>query len=152
MVALRRYSFCYFTSSGMPRSMSSHPASEMGSRGEARSSKPLFLVKINPRPTIPRELEQVCQATSVQAEPAMGLAAPRERFLPSLSPPSRTWRGSEKKSLWKNCGFKRQPTGSTFSPALSSSVPWANDSSHLNLYFPDYKIGQQAEPGQAVMG
>lgn len=108
-----------FTSSEMPRSPSSHPAGEMGSRVEARSSKPLFLITINPRPTIPRKPEQVCQATSTQAQPAIlvRLAAPGEVFLPSLSPRRGMRRGSEKKSCWKNCGFKRQPTGLKLQPS-----------------------------------
>lgn len=44
------------------------------------------------------------------------------------------------------------PLDTNFSPALTSCVPWANDSSHLSLPFHDYRIGQQAEPGQAVIG
>lgn len=58
--------------------------------------------------------------------------------------------GEKKKQ--KTVDLADNPLDTNVSPALTSCVPWANDSSHLSLPFHDYRIGQQAEPGQAVIG
>lgn len=104
-----------------------------------------------PKALIPRKPEQVCGATPIQAWnwgryfcllylPQIGCREKQEEISQG---------GKKQKNQHR---FKRQPTGFKLRPGPRQLCPLGNDSPHLSLCFHHYRIGQQAEPGQAVIG